>query len=502
MADNAVLLAAGDALARLVSAPTRWERFVWTVTPRPTLNAHPALCRPRTWQPAMPTAVAAQAWWRTERQTFIPVPDAGAGGVHHPGRHPAAGPGHRQRRQGTAAARCHRLDEPGRAAVPQPQRRARRPCSTGWRAALRPDATAAARQVACCSSASAWARPSCKPGTTGRSDPARATRLDFIALTPTPPTCRGPAPGAPRRRAAAAGRGIGDAVAAADAQPAPPELRGRRACICCWAWASRCDLLPELQAQVQRLPDRRVRRCRPTRSGHRCACARAWHGWRHRGPSCAQRRAAGAAAGPGQRRLRSAAGTTEIARRLPPALRAAAARPASTPATERHALIVGAGLAGCATAWALAEQGWRSTVIDRADAPATEGSGNPAGLFHGIVNPQDGAHARFNRAAALLAQRTVQHSHRRRHGPRQRARPAAAGHARPGRRRRCATSWPRCSCRRLRAGTRCGAGQRALRPAAAAPGLVLPRRRLGAAGGAGALVPAAGRRLGRHSAAA
>ncbi len=75
--------------------------------------------------------------------------------------------------------------------------------------------------------------------------------------------------------------------------------------------------------------------------------------------------------------------------------------------SQRHALIVGAGLAGCATAWALAEQGWSSTLIDRADAPATQGSGNPAGLFHGIVNPQDGAHARFNRAAALATQRTV-----------------------------------------------------------------------------------------------
>ena len=39
--------------------------------------------------------------------------------------------------------------------------------------------------------------------------------------------------------------------------------------------------------------------------------------------------------------------------------------------------------------------------------PAQEASGNPAGLFHGIVNPQDGAHARFNRIAALEAQRAV-----------------------------------------------------------------------------------------------
>jgi tRNA 5-methylaminomethyl-2-thiouridine biosynthesis bifunctional protein len=70
-------------------------------------------------------------------------------------------------------------------------------------------------------------------------------------------------------------------------------------------------------------------------------------------------------------------------------------------------LVVGGGLAGGAMAWALAEQGLRSTVFERHQAPALETSGNPAGLFHGIVNPQDGAHARFNRAAALEAHRAV-----------------------------------------------------------------------------------------------
>ena len=79
--------------------------------------------------------------------------------------------------------------------------------------------------------------------------------------------------------------------------------------------------------------------------------------------------------------------------------------PASNP---RRALIVGAGLAGCATAWALAEQGWHSQVLERCGAIAQEGSGNLAGLFHGIVNAQDGRHARFNRAAALEARAAVQ----------------------------------------------------------------------------------------------
>ena len=75
--------------------------------------------------------------------------------------------------------------------------------------------------------------------------------------------------------------------------------------------------------------------------------------------------------------------------------------------TPQHALIVGAGLAGSATALALAAEGWSSTVYDRRDAPASETSGNPAGLFHGIVNAQDGIHARFNRAAALMAHDAV-----------------------------------------------------------------------------------------------
>jgi hypothetical protein len=77
VADNGVLLAASNALARLVSAPARWERFVWTVTPRPTLNAHPALEPAAHWQSGNADDLAGQAFWRTERQTFIPVPQAG-----------------------------------------------------------------------------------------------------------------------------------------------------------------------------------------------------------------------------------------------------------------------------------------------------------------------------------------------------------------------------------------------------------------------------------------
>jgi tRNA 5-methylaminomethyl-2-thiouridine biosynthesis bifunctional protein len=76
-----------------------------------------------------------------------------------------------------------------------------------------------------------------------------------------------------------------------------------------------------------------------------------------------------------------------------------------SPQASREVLVIGAGLAGAACAHALARQGFDVTVCERHAAPACEASGNPGGLFHGIVNPQDGMHARFNRSAALLAAR-------------------------------------------------------------------------------------------------
>lgn len=74
---------------------------------------------------------------------------------------------------------------------------------------------------------------------------------------------------------------------------------------------------------------------------------------------------------------------------------------ALAPGSPRQALVIGAGLAGSATAWGLARVGWHSTVLDAAPEPGAGASGNPAGLFHGIVNGQDGTHARLFRAAAL-----------------------------------------------------------------------------------------------------
>ena len=240
-----------------------------------------------------------------------------------------------------------------------------------------------------------------------QSDAARAERLDFIALTPTPPD-------ADALRRAHHGTAL-QPLAEALATSWPPLTRnlhrlgfdGARVHLLLGV-GEPLDLLPQLQAQVHHfLIDELALSADPQRAALRVVKGLA----RLAAPLARLRAASGLQ--PLRPALASAgfevdAGTLDICAVYQPRFTPRRRSRSAPPHAERHALIVGAGLAGCATAWALAEQGWRSTLIDRAAAPAMEASGNPAGLFHGIVNPQDGAHARFNRAAALLAQRTVQ----------------------------------------------------------------------------------------------
>lgn len=80
VADNRLILQAADALVAMLTRPAhdeRWERFVWTVTGHPRLHAHPRHVDPRRWPADIASRLPHGAWWRTERQTFIPVPDAG-----------------------------------------------------------------------------------------------------------------------------------------------------------------------------------------------------------------------------------------------------------------------------------------------------------------------------------------------------------------------------------------------------------------------------------------
>lgn len=74
VADNASLIAASQALTRLVSDGGHWERFVWNLTPAPGYDQHPVR-QPRTpWPDAGDAAaVAASCYFRAEHQTFLPV---------------------------------------------------------------------------------------------------------------------------------------------------------------------------------------------------------------------------------------------------------------------------------------------------------------------------------------------------------------------------------------------------------------------------------------------
>ncbi len=170
VADNTVLLAAGEALARLVSSSTRWERFVWNITPRPTLNAHPAL------QPA--------ARWHAARRRRASPP--------RPGGVPSARP---SSRYPTPVWRCspswwtasrwpRRIDSNEKAQRLHDAIASMSPAVLHYRSlgsvrnalldrsgAPRGGMTDAAPRRVCCRPASAWARLSCGPGTTGRGTP-------------------------------------------------------------------------------------------------------------------------------------------------------------------------------------------------------------------------------------------------------------------------------------------------------------------------------------------
>ncbi len=76
------------------------------------------------------------------------------------------------------------------------------------------------------------------------------------------------------------------------------------------------------------------------------------------------------------------------------------APPAAPPVWHaRSALVVGAGLAGAATAAGFARRGWRVTVIEEATRPARGGSAQPLCADHLHLSPDDNPLARLTRAA-------------------------------------------------------------------------------------------------------
>lgn len=74
---------------------------------------------------------------------------------------------------------------------------------------------------------------------------------------------------------------------------------------------------------------------------------------------------------------------------------------------KKHAVVIGAGIAGMSTAWSLAKRGWQVDILERDAAIAGGGSGNPQGLVMPRINLGDGAERAFYDAAFLKTVREL-----------------------------------------------------------------------------------------------
>lgn len=75
---------------------------------------------------------------------------------------------------------------------------------------------------------------------------------------------------------------------------------------------------------------------------------------------------------------------------------------------ERHAIVLGAGLAGCAVTERLAARGWRITLVDRHPGPARGTSAHRAAAMHAHLSADDSLLSRLSRAGNLHALRAWQ----------------------------------------------------------------------------------------------
>ncbi len=83
-------------------------------------------------------------------------------------------------------------------------------------------------------------------------------------------------------------------------------------------------------------------------------------------------------------------------------------QPAST-SKKRHVTIIGAGLAGCSCALAMARRGWQVTLLESNSQPAVEASGNPQGILYSKLSAHgthlsELVHQGFHYSIALLQQ--------------------------------------------------------------------------------------------------
>ncbi len=79
------------------------------------------------------------------------------------------------------------------------------------------------------------------------------------------------------------------------------------------------------------------------------------------------------------------------------------APPSPSQWSERHAIVIGAGLAGAALCERLAARGWRIDLVERRPAPAMEASGIASGIFHPHLSRDDSILSRLTRAGSFYA---------------------------------------------------------------------------------------------------
>ena len=108
-----------------------------------------------------------------------------------------------------------------------------------------------------------------------------------------------------------------------------------------------------------------------------------------------------AAAAPGLRQLPGL-----LRARYQPRWEPRSARPATPAVQPARCMVIGAGLAGAATAASLARRGWQVQVLDAAATPAAGASGLPAGVFAPHPSPDDNVLSRISRSGvrAMLQQ--------------------------------------------------------------------------------------------------
>jgi len=102
--------------------------------------------------------------------------------------------------------------------------------------------------------------------------------------------------------------------------------------------------------------------------------------------------------------LRAGFGTKRqmLAAHYAPRFRTRRHEPPSPYSGAREAIVIGAGLAGCSSAWALARRGWQVALIEGSAGAACGASALPSGLLHPTLAADDSHAARLSRAGFLF----------------------------------------------------------------------------------------------------